>query len=246
MESSIVKSEQMTFIHVYADESRQNAHRYMLFGALFVPRGEAENALLADCAALRTRFDWKKGEFKWGKVSRSKLRVYQEFSDILFRHPDAAFRCLVVDTHQVDLKAYHDNNSETAFYNFYCLMLSRNMQAENQYLIFTDERSNRERNRLSDLKANINSYWRSKGALGNVAANVEPRISKENDLLQIVDVLLGAVGYAIEEFTTSEPRLSLTRHIAARLGVEELRTHRGRDTNFTIWMLDFERAGKKK
>ena len=235
----------MTFIHVYADESRQNAHRFMLLGALFVPRGGAENALLADIAAFRVRRRaW--AEMKWGKVSRAMLPVYQDFVDLFFAHPAAHFRCLVVDSHQVDLRQYHNNDPETAFYNFYGLMLSRNMQRDNRYLVLTDERSNRERNRLSDLRDNINRYWQEQGASENIAVNVEPLNSKESDLLQIVDVLLGAVGYAIEEFTTSEARLELTRHIAARLGVEELRTHRGRDTNFTIWVLDFEKAGKKK
>ena len=235
----------MTFIHVYADESRQNAHRFMLFSALFVPRGAAENALLADIAAFRVRQS-ARAEMKWGKISRAMLPVYRDFIDLFFAHPAAQFRCLVVDAHQVDLRQYHDDDPETAFYNFYCLMLSRNMQIENRYLVLTDERSNRECNRLADLRDNINRYWQEKGAVNNVAVNVEPLNSKESDLLQIVDVLLGAVGYAIEEFTTSEARLELTRHIAARLGVEELRTHRGRGTNFNTWVLDFEKAGRKK
>lgn len=227
----------MTFYHVYADESRQNASRFMLFGALFVPRGAAEEALLADIAALRVRLHLT-AEMKWNKVSRAKQEAYREFIDVLFPHPEAAFRCLVVDTHKIDYRQHHNSDKELGFYTFYGYALSRNMDAAHRYLVFTDARSNRLPNRLSDLKDTINAYWQAKGVAGDIVRNVEPRVSKDSDLLQLVDVLLGAVGYAIEEYDTSPPKVALVEHLKACIG-EDLRTHRGRGTGFNIWRFRF-------
>ncbi len=130
----------MTFYHVYADESRQQAHPFMLYGLLFVPRGEAEGELREKCTQLRQRHRWGLGEFKWEKVSQTKLEVYKEFVDIFFAHTPAEFRCLVVDKRKIDYKAYHQGNRETAFYEFYFQAISRNLKLTDEYMVFTDSR----------------------------------------------------------------------------------------------------------
>ena len=167
------------------------------------------------------------------------LPVYQEFVDIFFAHPAAAFRCLVVDTHKIDYKTSHDNDRELGFYTFYYYALARSLDPAHRYLVFTDERNNRSPNRLSDLRANINQHWRGRGVRGNIVRNVEPRVSKESDLLQIVDVLLGAVGYDVEEYDTSPARLSLVRHIAERAGATTLREHTEAGGRFSVWRFRF-------
>jgi len=150
-----------------------------------------------------------------------------------------------VDTHRIDYRRFHQSDPEVAFYNFYCVMLSRNLAPANRYLVFTDERSNRERNRLSDLKASINAYWNDKGVAGDIVRNVEPRISRQCDPLQVVDILLGAVGYDMEEYTTSEARVALVEHIGQKVGPPRLREHRGRGSRFSVWVFDFDRAEKR-
>jgi hypothetical protein len=72
----------MTFYHVYADESRQDAHRYMLYGLVFVPRGEAEETLLADLSAFRLRENLT-AEMKWGKVSRACYALFHDRKQVL-------------------------------------------------------------------------------------------------------------------------------------------------------------------
>ena len=234
----------MTFYHVYADESRQDAHRYMLYGLLFIPRGEQEQSLREDCDRLRRQHLWGTGEFKWEKVSLGKMQVYKEFVDIFFHHADAEFRCLVVDTQKIDYKTYHQGDRESAFYEFYYQALSRNLRLEDEYLVFTDNRQNRQSNRLTDLKSKTNYHWLLQGAKEKLVRNVEPRDSKAEDLLQITDVLLGAVGYDIEERAESPAKVEMVRHIAARIGCHRLRDHWGQGTQFNIWKFQFPDEAK--
>jgi len=105
--------------------------------------------------------------------------------------------------------------------------------------VFTDNRQNRQSNRLTDLKSKTNYHWLLKGATTSLVRNVEPRDSKAEDLLQITDVLLGAVGYDIEERAESPAKVEIVRHIAASIGCDRLRDHWGRDTRFNIWKFRF-------
>jgi len=229
----------VTFYHAYADESRQDSPRFMLYGLLLIPRGGAEYALQEACIELRQKHNWGTGEFKWEKVSNAKLHVYKDFVDLFFAHSEALFRCLVVDKQKVDYKTHHQGDWETAFYEFYYQAISRNLQPEHEYLVFTDNRQNRQSNRLTDLKAQINFHWLRRGATESLVRNIEPRDSKKVDFLQITDVLLGAVGYDIEERAESPAKVEMVSHIAAQIGCNHLRDHWGRDTRFNIWRFRF-------
>lgn len=189
----------LTFYHVYADESRQDAHCCMLYGLLFIPRGKPERSLREDYTRLRQQHHWGTGEFNWEKVSHGKMNVYKKFVELFFNHVDTECRCLVVDTQKINYKASHNGDRETAFYEFYFQAISHNLHLEDEYLVFTDDQQNRQPNRLTDLKSKTNYHWLLKGAEDGPVRNVEPRASKMEDLLQITNVLLGAMGYDIEE-----------------------------------------------
>lgn len=236
----------MTFYHVYADESRQDSRHNMLYGMLFIPREEPERALLAGCTSLREKHHWGPGEFKWEKVSKKKLHVYKEFVDVFFAQPNAEFRCLVVDQQKINYKIYHQGDKETAFYEFYFQAISRNLRLEHEYLIYTDDRNNRQPERLVDMKAKINYHWLTKGAKDNIVRNIEARNFKESDQVQLTDVLLGAVGYDLEERAESPAKVELVKYIAERIGCERLRDHWGRDTNFNIWKFRFPEEVEKQ
>ena len=60
---------------------------------------------------------------KWGKVSKGMLHICKQYADIFFAHPGAEFRCLVVDTHKIDYRAFHDNDREAAFFKFYSVSI---------------------------------------------------------------------------------------------------------------------------
>lgn len=217
----------------------------MCFGMLIVPTGVAHDDFLAAIRAFRASrpLTW---EVKWHKTSDSMASAYRAYLDVFFDHPQVEFRCLAVDSHQINYPRFHDNDKETAFYNFYYTALAHNMSMTNRYMVFTDERSNRKQNRLSDLKTKLNAHGLERGN-DSLVANVEPMPSKKSEELQTVDLLLGAVGYALEGYTTNPGKCSLVGHIEGRLGLPcvgaaTLAAHRGRGTGFNTWVFDFSRA----
>ncbi|MBI5293316.1 MAG: DUF3800 domain-containing protein [Chloroflexi bacterium] len=143
----------------------------------------------------------------------------KQFVDAFFDQLAAAFHCIVVDLGILDYKAFHRGDEELGFYEFYFQLLSRKLRAGNDYLIFTGDRRNRKASRLEVLKLTCNRWWRKNyGTEVEPVRAIEPRNSKHEDVLQIADVLLGAVGYVWNRHSGSPAKLELVKHIEGRAG----------------------------
>ena len=220
-------------VFVYCDESRQVQSRHMLIGGLWIPQ-DVESDFLSACAEYRTRLNMT-AELKWTKVSRTKLDAYKQFVDLYFQTPTIRFRCIVIDTHKVDYHKYHEGDKELGFYKFYYQFLSRNIKAARDYQIFhknteywlyTDQIQNRSSNRLQDLKQHLNIRY--------TARVVEPIDSHKSDPLQMVDVLLGAIGYGLEGYNTSPAKVEMLSYIKRVAQIPSLRTYQAR-RDFNVW-----------
>lgn len=226
----------MTRIHVYTDESRLKGERYMLIGGLWVP-ASAEPVLRADIERFRAATNLT-AELKWKKVSRTKLPLYEDFANIFFRHCDAVFHCIVVDVTLLDYATFSRGDDELGFYKFYYQLISRKLVHGSEYLVFTDERRNRKSSRLDVLKICVNRWWAKENGMpaAQPVRTVEPRNSKSEDLIQLVDVLLGAVGYVWNGHSASPPKLALVRHLERSLGSPSLGLPTPRSSRkFNIW-----------
>ena len=174
-------------------------------------------------------------EFKWTKVSQTKLPAYQAWVNCLLNNTDVDFRCIVIDTHLLDHQTFNKGDRELGFYKFYYQLVSRNMQAESLYSLYTDDRTNRKNNRLEVLRIVSNRYWKKKSGVEPLRA-VEPRSSHDEDLLQLTDVILGAIGYAWNNNNNSPAKLELVAYIAKQLGWPSLQVATPPSfTRFNIW-----------
>jgi hypothetical protein len=177
---------------VYCDESYPDLFTsnnpkgfYLVIGGVWVRR-ESRAEFKREIHLLRDTHRIG-GEFKWIKVSPSKLAFYIDLINWFFdKQDEIIFRCIAVRHDQVDLIKYHESDAELGFYKFYYQMLHHWITDFNNYSIFCDYKSNRSRNRLHILKkclihSNISSR----------IENVQAIRSKESVLIQLVDVLTG-------------------------------------------------------
>lgn len=201
--------------NIYCDESNTNSGRHMLIGGLWVPQ-PIEPSFRARLLELRQDRNLH-AEMKWTKVSRSKLPEYKAFVDVFLDNALISFKCIVVDKHILDYTAFHQGDKELGFYKFYFQLISRNLQPDNLYWLYTDERKNRKPYRLAVLKLTVNRWW-AKQAGVTPLRHIEPRRSHDDDLIQVADVLLGAIAYAWNGRRGSEAKLGLVEHISQRLG----------------------------
>ncbi|MEM8493845.1 MAG: DUF3800 domain-containing protein [Planctomycetota bacterium] len=209
----------MALYHVFTDESGIS-DRFMLIGGLWMPATEAVK-LRAEIAGWRVRDNMAR-ELKWGKVSVHRLEEYKRFVDLFFGRPEVRFGCIVIEQSLVDHKVFNDGDAELGFYKFYFLLVSRRSSPRHRHIVYTDERTNAKAGRLTDLQKCVNAWHFREGALSRVVRDVQPVCSKTDDLIQLADVLLGAVMYRAHDRSGSPAKVALAEHIEARLGRQRL------------------------
>lgn len=237
-------------IHVYCDESRQTQERFMVLGGIAVASekmGEF-NASIQVCRNNGQIF----GEFKWRKVSKAKLGDYKKFIDCFFTLNNtghAHFHSIIIDTAQIDYARF-GASEEVGFYKFYYQLLLHCFgkayamkNKDNGLLTYLDYRNSSYS--LNNLKDILNNGMNKKFEVATRPfLTIEPRDSKHCDAIQIVDLLIGAIGYKRNGFDqlagASPSKKEIAEYIREKSGLSDITRNTGPLLRrFTIWNFRF-------
>lgn len=224
---------------VYCDESRPDllssskaTAQYMVIGSLWLKTKDRER-FKKDIHDLRNKYKIG-GEFKWQKISPSRLPFYLEIMGWFNAMAEQLrFRCIAVDRKDVDLKLYHDNDQELGFYKFYYQLIHHWILDFNEYSIFVDFKSNRRRERLSDLRKCL--------AFSNLSSTVE-RVqaihSYESVLIQLTDVLTGAASCRLNNnLNTTGAKFKVLCELERMIGRQISPTYKS-EQKFNVFKID--------
>lgn len=242
----------MPIYHIYCDESRQTSHRYMVLGGFVIHQDEVEQ-FKSTMAGFRHEMNMH-AELKWQKVSNGKLSEYKRFIDYFFalNNTDIVhFHCVVFDTHQINHKAHNSGNKETGFYKFYYQLLfhcfAKNYLSESndvRLIIHLDERTTSYK--LNDLKDVLNNGIKKHLKITNKRIlSVQPVDSKNHDISQIADIILGAIGFQKNGYDllsgSSKAKIDIADYIARGAGIYDLKeSTRFGVIRFKIWNFRFK------
>lgn len=233
--------------HIYGDESRQTKERFMVLGGIILDQRYLErfNQTMAN---FRQEFGMN-SELKWQKVSRQKLDAYKAFIDYFFalnNNDLAHFHAMLIDNHKLDHRKFSSGNKEVGFYKMYYQLLLHSFgrryhskQGKERFIVILDYRNTSYR--LSDLKVILNRGIRKRyGADYDPFVSVEARDSKKSEVLQINDLLVGAVGYQANELHkvagANPAKIALAEMIAEEAGLENLSANTPyHQKRFTLW-----------
>lgn len=186
-------------IDVYCDESRQDLlansssitdnNRFCCIGGISVPIEHREE-IKSEIKALKEKHDVS-GELRWGTVSNNKLDFYLDLVDFFFGRSDLMFRTVVIDAAKVQNDVFNNSDQELGYYKFYYQLLNHWLVANDTYRIYTDQKTNKDKKRLKELHRILNC---TRGA-GTTIDLIKAIDSKESLLLQMENILMGAVGY---------------------------------------------------
>lgn len=234
--------------HIYCDESRQTNHQYMVLAGIIIESQKVAKACQR-INTLRKQLNMM-AELKWTKVSKGKLSEYIAFVDLFFdliESDQLHFHAMILDTHQFDHQAYNQGNKEIGFYKFYYQLLLHKFggpyctKHDNaRFLVFPDYRNTNYK--LADLKKALNNGIAKNYKIhSNPWRNIEPIAdSKECDLLQLVDIITGSIGY-VKNHLQCLPNASLAKkNLAEKIRDQAKVQDLGEDTprsqkHFTIW-----------
>ena len=198
---------------------------------------DTENLIRDELKSIR--LDCRLGaEMKWGKISHKMLAPYFRFVQAFFNHYAITFKCIVIDTHILDYKKYSNGDKELGFYKFYFNLISRNICVPtNSYWLYTDELNTRKPTRLDTLQI-VTNRWCKKNRNCEPLKKVEPRNSAKEDLIQMADLLLGAVGHDWNCSSINKSKALFAKYVASNLGRNDLHfrsTPSERKLNIWCW-----------
>lgn len=132
-------------------------------------------------------------EIKWTKVSNSRLDFYYALIDWFFES-EVYFRALVAKNKKsLDHSLYSNGDYDLWYYKMYFRLLDPLLEWGQEYKVFIDIKDTRGGARVSTLQQVLcnNIYdWN-----GSVLKHIQQIHSHQSELLQICDLIIGAISY---------------------------------------------------
>lgn len=233
-----VKPKPEDIAEIYVDESSQNNHRYLLIGGVGVMLPGL--AALVDSIGKARLPDLPSGEVKWSKVSKAKLAAYKRIVDVLFDNPNNIhFHCLVIDTTLLDHKRFNAGSREIGFNKeIYQLAMKFARLYSCLFHLYPDRRETSQK--PEDLRLILNRGCRKKGDKRDWPfRRCQFRDSKNTPLLQLVDVVMGAVAFKLNghdvKTGASPAKCDLMTYVLERAGIKDVFKDATPRNGFSIW-----------
>ncbi len=210
-----------TRLHLFCDESTHLPYdraAFLLLGLVACP-AEGVRTAHEELSAIWEQFKLPKHlEVKWTKVSPGRVDFYKAVLEWFFDSDNITFRALELPDKQRLYAALPAETRDALYYRLYYQLLRMAIEQENRYRVFIDLKDTRGREKISHLtgvlRADANDpYGKSVESLQHVH-------SHEIRLMQICDLLLGALGFARRPVAANESsaKRTLVRFIEERIG----------------------------
>jgi len=171
-------------------------------------------------------------EVKWGKISPKSLPLYIELVTLFFQSADLHFRSIVIpDKRLLDHKRF-DQDHDQWYYKMYFRLLEQILTPTDEYAIYLDIKDTLGGIKVANLKKVLsNSQY---DFSSSIVQRVQVVRSHEIQLLQIADILIGAVSSANRSDTTSVAKQQIVALVKSLSGYSLTRTTLLREPKFNI------------
>ncbi len=240
-------------INIYCDESchlLNDKESIMVLGAVYCPV-EKKKEISERLYSFKVRHNLipknKKSskenrayyELKWNKVSRVKIDYYKDVINYFFDNDDLQFRVLVVPDKQVlDYKRFNHTH-DTFYYKMYFGMLKAILNPEKSHHIYIDIKDTRSKEKVHKLEKVLRNdkYDYSK----EIIKKVQQVRSYEVEILQLADLLIGAVAYINRGLNESKAKNELINIIKQRSKYSLTKSTLLRERKFNIFVWEAQK-----
>jgi len=131
-------------------------------------------------------------ELKWIKVSNAKVQLYLDWVDYFFDDDDLHFRGVLIDKNVLDPDARLQTHDDW-YYKILFQLLEPLIDPMHHYRIYLDIKDTRSERKRAKLKEVLRTA--SFDNDGKIIDRVQQIRSHESELLQMADLLIGAIAY---------------------------------------------------
>lgn len=201
--------------NIYCDESCHIEHDhkdYMFLGSVSCAYPQIRRHTKRIAELKRTHNFY--AEIKWSNVSMSKIRFYLELIDYFF-DTDLRFRAIGIKKSQIkcdDEWASFDD----FYYKMYYQLLNYKIDTLDRYNVYLDIKDTLSAQKVRKLKEILNVKF-------GVFRNVQNICSHESLLMQLTDLIMGAIAYNINDKEHKNPaKVAIIERIKKHLHVNAL------------------------
>jgi hypothetical protein len=206
--------------NVYCDESchlENDQEKVMTLGALWCPT-EITKDMFSGIRAIKTKHGFPTSfEVKWTKVSKAKTDFYLDLLKMFFDEKGLHFRAVVIkDKDSLEHEKFDGQDHNVWYYKMFFVLLNALLDPSAGYKIYLDKKDTRSGEKIKKLHDVLcNSKYDFSKDIIQVVQSVH---SQEIELLQLADLLIGAVGYANKGLDTNSGKVELVKYIGSRSG----------------------------
>lgn len=227
-----------TEYNIYCDESchlMHNEGKAMVLGAIWCPKTKRHEAFKR-IREIKAEHGFKPDfEIKWNKVSPAKTQFYLDLVDYFFDDDDLHFRALIVpDKSELDHKTYKQDH-DTFYYKMYFNLLKVIFSPDCGYNIYIDIKDTRSQHKVEELHNVLrNNHY---DYHDQIIKKIQQVHSHEVQLLQITDLLTGAIGYLHRGLQGNAAKMKLIDRIKERSGysLSKSTLYKEEKMNIFIW-----------
>lgn len=228
--------------NIYCDETRHLPHdksQYMVIGCVWCPKEKTHQIHKRMRDIKRDNGINPAGEIKWAKVSKGNIKVYNQLVNYFFDDDDINFRCIVIDKRELNHTAYGQTHDEW-YYKMMFQMIHILLNSENSYNIYLDYKDSQSgirSRKLHEVLCNDQFDFDKR-----IITNVQCLPSHEVGLLQMCDVLIGAIGYNQSGLESNAGKAEVVNLIKNRSGRTLSRQTLPSEKKFNLFFWHGDRA----
>lgn len=228
----------MSSYNVYCDESchLENDHqKAMVLGAVWCPT-EKTKEISVQIREIKVLNGLSRNfEIKWTKVSPAKLDFYLQIINYFFDNKDLHFRALIIPDKSILRHEEFNQDHDTWYYKMYFNLLKVIFSPEDRYRIYLDIKDTWGGYKIRKLHEVLcNSLY---DFSQEIVERVQIVRSNELEVLQLTDLLIGAIAAANRGSTRSEAKLRIIGEMQKRSGYQLTKTtlYREMKVNLFRW-----------
>ena len=224
----------ITEYELYSDERYQDPNSLLLGGIICTSQRRA----ILESALMKVRSEANlTHEMRWRKVSKKYLDAYKAWIDVFFNDPYSRFSLLHLNladqqwqsfSPRFNRKSTYDDKLASVFYQFLLVSFGR-LGDKKRWWVYPDAGFFSKDTVLDRVEFLLNrTYKKAFGSnTSRIIRRAQARDSKSEELIQLADVLLGAIGCKVAAKNPNSPaRASLVCHGSEQLDTTPL-TKRG-------------------
>jgi hypothetical protein len=189
----------MSEINIYCDESchlENDQSNVMVLGGITCPDADKRKTFERIRDIKQKHKLAKDFEIKWTKVSESKINFYLDLVDYFFDNESLRFRALIVPEKNKLRHRDFSQSHDQFYYKMYYDMLKILLNPAFQYNIYLDVKDTNGAEKIKKLEDLLGLFLKKKYCLNKpIIKRIQEVRSNEVELLQLADLLIGAVSY---------------------------------------------------